>query len=367
VGHQPILGTVVNEDTLWACTTCGACEEACPVQIEHVGLIVDMRRQLTLEGRVKKTQREMIEKTATAKNPWGMPASERMEWAKGLEKIGIKVHELSSIGSAKDLDVVFWVGCSGATDPRNRSITQAMAKILDAARLKWAVLGREESCTGDPVRRIGEEGRYQELVHENIAKFQQYEVKRVVTTCPHCFNTLKNEYPDFGWKDAKVMHHTQFIEELLAAGKIKPQVDIGLGEVAYHDSCYIGRHNGIYDAPRKVLSMLPGVTVKEPARTGRFGRCCGAGGANLWYEVEEKDRMSNIRVRELADTGAKTIASNCPFCMTMFEDAKANVSPDLKTQDLAELVAMSLAMQKMRNGDEKEHIPPAGSPDGDAA
>jgi Fe-S oxidoreductase len=155
--------------------------------------------------------------------------------------------------------------------------------------------------------------------------------------------------------------------DLFAQGKIKATMDVGLGEVAYHDSCYIGRHNGIFDAPRKVLSQLPGVKVTEPAMTGRKGRCCGAGGANLWYEVEEKDRMSNIRVRELAETGAKTIASNCPFCMTMFEDAKANVDETLKTQDLAEIVAMSLALHDARNGAGKEHIPPAGSPGGDAA
>jgi Fe-S oxidoreductase/nitrate reductase gamma subunit len=367
VGHQPILGNVVQHDTLWACTTCRACEQACPVQIEHVGIIMDMRRQLTLQGDVKKHQREMIEKTATAKNPWGLPASERMEWAKGLEKIGVKVHELSELGSAKDLDVVFWVGCSGASDPRNRSISQAMAKILDHAGLKWAVLGKEETCTGDPARRIGEEGRYQELAFENIAKFDAYEIKNVVTTCPHCFNTLKNEYPDFGWKDANVVHHTQFIEELLSKGMIKPEVDPGIGEIAYHDSCYIGRHNGIFDAPRKVLESLPGVTVKEAKKSREAGRCCGAGGSNMWYEVEEADRMSNIRMRELADTGAKTIASNCPFCMTMFQDAKANVDENLKTQDLAELVAMSLSMNGVKNGGSAPKAEDVEDKDKDAA
>ncbi len=350
VGHQPILGNVVNEETLWACTTCRACEQACPVQIEHVGLITDMRRQLTQEGRVKKNQREMLEKSATAKNPWGLPASERMDWAKGLEKVGIKVHELSDVGSAKELDVVFWVGCSGASDPRNRSITQAMAKILAASGISWAVLGREESCSGDPARRIGEEGRYQELAQENIQKFKQYDIQKVVTTCPHCFNTLKNEYPDLGWEGAEVMHHTEYIERLLSQGKIRPEKDTGIGELAYHDSCYIGRHNGIYDAPRKVLEQLPGVKLKEPKKTREKGRCCGAGGANMWYEVEEADRMSNIRMRELADTGAETVASNCPFCMTMFEDAKTNVNENLKTQDLAELVAMSLSVEEAQNG-----------------
>lgn len=343
VGHQPILGTVVQEDTLWACTSCRACEEVCPVVVEHVGMIFDMRRQLTQEGRVKKHQRQMIESVASAKNPWGLPAGDRMDWAKGMEEIGVKVHQVSELGGAKDLDVVFWVGCSGASDPRNQKITRAFAKVLDHAGLQWAVMGKEESCTGDPVRRLGEEGRFQELAFENVAKFDAYDIKKVVTTCPHCFNTLKNEYPDFGWKDAEVMHHTEFIERLMNEGRIKPEKELDIGTIAYHDSCYIGRHNRIFDAPRNVMSKLPGLNVVEvEGASGRTGRCCGAGGANLWYEVDEKDRMSNIRLRELTGTGASAVASNCPFCMTMFEDAKNNVGTEAAMKDLAELVADTL-------------------------
>lgn len=343
LGHAPILDKVVNADTLWACTTCRACEEACPVVIEHVGLIVDMRRQLMMEGKAKKHQRETIEKMATAKNPWGLPSSDRMQWTKGLESVGVKVHELSELGNADELDVVFWVGCSGASDPRNMRISQAMARILDHAGLKWAVLGKEETCNGDPARRMGEEGRFQELAFENIAKFDAYNIKRVVTICPHCFNTLKNEYPDLGWKDATVEHHTVFIDRLIREGRIKPEVDVGVGTVAYHDSCYIGRHNGIFEEPRRVLNSLPGLKVVEvPEWNAEKGRCCGAGGANMFYEVPEQDRMSNIRLRELNEQKADGVASNCPFCMTMFEDAKANVNPDTKLNDIAELVAASL-------------------------
>lgn len=347
IGHAPIMDNVVQAETLWSCTTCRACEEACPVVIEHVGLIVDMRRQLMMEGKAKKHQRETIEKMATTKNPWGLPPSDRMDWTKDLAKVGIRVHELSEKGTADGLDVVFWVGCSGASDPRNQRIAQAMARILDHAELEWAVLGREETCTGDPARRMGEEGRFQELAFENIAKFDAYNIKSVVTTCPHCFNTLKNEYPDFGWKDAKVEHHTEFIDRLMKEGKIRPESDVGLDTIAYHDSCYIGRHNGIYDQPRDVLNRLPGLKVVEAEGACKEkGRCCGAGGANMFYEVEEQQRMSNIRLSELTETKADAVASNCPFCMTMFEDAKNNVAPDTGIHDIAELVALSLPAAK---------------------
>lgn len=339
--NAPTLGTVIDEATLWSCVTCRNCEEACPVFIEHVGIIMDMRRHLTTEGRVSGHQRNLLKSVERHENPWGR--TDRLAWTEGLAAQGVKVHEVSELGDAKSLDVVYWVGCAAASDPRNQQIARSLARILDAAGLRWAILGREEACTGDPARRLGEEGRFQELALQNIETFDRYAIKRVVASCPHCFNTLKNEYPDLGWAHAEVLHHTELIDRLVAEGRLRLEATPEVRSVAYHDSCYLGRHNRVFDAPRRVLQAIPGLEVREvEGRCRENGRCCGAGGANLWYEVEETRRINHQRLEELVGTGAAGVASNCPFCLIMFEDARLALAPETPTLDVAELVAASL-------------------------
>ncbi len=339
--NGPMLGAVIREETLWACVTCRACEEACPVAIEHVGLIVDMRRDLVMNGRIDPHQQQMLSNTERKRNPWG--DVDRMAWTALAE--GVRIRQLSELSAAEldALDLVYWVGCASASDPRAQRIAAALARILDAAHLSWAILGREELCTGDPARRLGDEARFQELALENVERLGRYPICRVVATCPHCFNTLKNEYRDFGFADAEVLHHTELIEELIATGRIELERGV-LDRVAYHDACYLGRHNGVYEAPRRVLGAVPGLEILEVEGGCReHGRCCGAGGANMFFEVEERTRMNHLRLDELLSTGARSVASNCPFCTIMFEDAKLQLAPDTETYDVAEIVAASLA------------------------
>jgi Fe-S oxidoreductase/nitrate reductase gamma subunit len=328
---------VIREETLWSCVTCRACMEACPVNIEHVPLIVDMRRGLVSESRIDKHKSQLLQNLANSGNAYGFPNDERAKWAEGL---GVPV--LGENGhAAQDFDVLYWVGCAGSFDPRNQKVSQALTKVLQAANVKFAILGSQERCNGDPARRLGEDGRYQEMVMQNAEAFKAHNVKKVVTQCPHCFNTLKHEYKRFG-VELDVMHHSQFVGELLKTGRLKPNKQIAEA-MTYHDSCYIGRYNDVFDEPRSLVAAAT-TDLREMPRNKENGFCCGGGGSNVWFEVkEEKERISSIRMKEALATGAKTVAVACPFCMTMLSDASKLVgAEDTKVQDIVEILGASL-------------------------
>jgi Fe-S oxidoreductase len=290
-----------------------------------------------MESRLDDQKTRLLNNLANSGNAYGFPASDRDAWAEGLE-----VPRLSELGDAKDIEVLYWVGCSGSYDARNQKVSRALVRVLKAANVRFAILGKEERCNGDPARRLGEEGRFQELVIANAERFKKYNVKRVIAQCPHCFNTLRNEYRRFG-VELEVEHHTQFVRRLVDAGRLKLAKSIE-GDTTYHDPCYLGRYNDEYAAPRQVLIQLQKGPITEMPRSHNHSFCCGAGGSNMWFEVkEEKRRMSHIRLEEAKATGAKRMATACPFCMTMFDDAtRVLTEGTFEVKDFAELVADAL-------------------------
>ncbi len=337
------VGAALKESTLWSCTTCRACVTACPVDIEHIDHIVAMRRALVMESRLDEHQQKLLVNLTNAGNPYGFPASDRPNWTARLPP-GVVVPTMADAkAQGKRPEWLWWIGCSGSYDPRNQQVTLSVATILNAASVDFAILGAEERCNGDPARRLGEEGRFQQSALENIAVLQGYGVTKVIAQCPHCFNTLRNEYPEFGAK-MEVVHHTQLIERLLTEGKLALK-EGKQARITYHDSCYLMRHNGVADAPRTVLRKANGLPVLEMAQNREQGLCCGAGGANMWYEVkDEKTRINIIRAKQAADTGADTVATACPFCLTMISDGLSLTGQEGKMQarDLAEIVADNL-------------------------
>ncbi len=338
------LGNQIEEATLWSCVTCRACMTECPVDIEHVDIIVEMRRALVMESKLDEHQSKLLVNLTNAGNPYGFPASDRMGWTAGLPD-GVYVPTAQEkLAKGEPVELLWWIGCVGSFDPRNNEVTRSLATILNAAEVDFAILGNEERCTGDPARRLGEEGRFQQSVMENLVTLQQYGVKTIITQCPHCFNTLANEYPDFG-ADFEVIHHTQYLERLIDDGKV-PLVEGKEMKVTYHDSCYLGRHNDIFDAPRRVLEKANnGLPVLEMASNREKGMCCGAGGSNMWFEIEQEEtRINVLRTREAIDAGADTVASACPFCLTMIKDGLSlNGKEDaIQAKDLAEIVAEHL-------------------------
>jgi Fe-S oxidoreductase len=334
---RPLLDFALTEEAAWACTTCNACVEVCPVGNEQMLHIIDVRRERVLgaadfPNALKNTFNHM----ERAGNPWGISADERFAWAKGLP---FTVPTIDQNGNA---EVVYWLGCAVAFDPRAQKIARSMAEILNAAGVNWAVMGKEEKCTGDPARRTGNEYLFAQMAVENIAALDAVKPKTIVTTCPHCFHTIGNEYPQFGG-DYQIKHHTQFINELVRDGKLK-LVANGGGSVTYHDPCYLGRHNGIFDAPRELIEST-GAKLSEPARNRRNSFCCGAGGGQFWKDEEKgNERVSTNRYRELKQSGAKTLATGCPFCMRMIteETAKEEEGSAPEVLDIAEIVARSL-------------------------
>ena len=336
----------LDEATLWSCTTCRACMTECPVDIHHVDLIAEMRRGLVMESKVDEHQGKLIMNLTNAKNPYGFPMADRADWTNGLPD-GVEVPLASAkAASGQSFEYLWWVGCVGSYDHRNQQVTQDIAKIFNAAGLDFAILGTEEQCNGDPARRLGEEGLFQQAVMENMMILENYGVKKIVAQCPHCFNTFANEYPEFGAK-FEVIHHTQLIEQLIEEGRLPLRNNAEM-TVTYHDSCYLGRHNDIFDAPRRVL-QANGLPVLEMAQSGDQGLCCGAGGSNMWYEVkEESERINVIRAKQAADTGAEAVVSNCPFCLTMLKDGLTLTGNAVEeggrmvAQDLAEIVAANL-------------------------
>ncbi len=357
----------VDPEVIWACTTCGACEQECPVFISYVDKIVDMRRHLVMErGEFPDQLQNAFRGLETVGNPYSFANEQRAEWAEGLD--------IPLRSEKPDAEVLFWVGCSPSFDDRARKIARATATLLKLAGVDFAILGPEERCTGDPARRAGNEYLYQMFAQGNVETLNGYGVKKIVTTCPHCFNALKNEYPDFGG-NYEVIHHTEFLLGLVRAGKLRPEHHL-LGSVVYHDSCYLGRYNDVYDPPRELLKAIPGVTLVEARESRDRGMCCGAGGAQMWKEEEHIRRpgsregdgkVNHARTRQLlrvlpspppagaangaasangagsANGAARTVASACPFCMTMLRDGLRDQGhEDVAQLDVAEILLKSV-------------------------
>jgi len=333
---EPMVGGVIEDEVLWSCTTCMACEEKCPLFIEFIPRIVEMRRHLVLEeSRIPSTLVTTYRNLETNGNPWGIGAASREEWAEGL---GVrKMREVDG-----EVEILYWVGCAGAFDDRSKKISRAMVKILQAAGVDFGILGNEETCTGDAARRTGNEYLFQMLAEANIETLSRYKFKRILTQCPHCYNTLKNEYPQFGGH-YDVVHHTEFLQELLLQGRIKLTRPLSK-TVAYHDSCYLGRHNQIYQPPREVLQAIPGVRLVEMRRSGHNGFCCGAGGGRMWMEETIGQRINHARVEEALGVGPDVIGTACPFCLVMLDDGVKDFGQEerVQTLDIAQMVAQAM-------------------------
>jgi len=347
--ETPLTGIYISEEELWACTTCAACVEECPVLIDHVTPIVDMRRDLAMmESSFPAELNTIFKNLENNESPWAFGAEQRNDWIEqlnaelGKEGKTNNLKKLSNIGSADEVDVVFWVGCAGAFDNRYINVTKSFAKILNAAEVKFGVLGNEEKCNGDPARRLGNEFLAQQFIQQNVETFKKYNIQKVVTTCPHCFHALKNEYPQFGL-ELEVIHHTDYICNLIKEKRIVPKTE-NQKKITYHDSCYLGRYNGNYKAPREILSKVPGLNPVEMKRSKDKGFCCGAGGGRMFMEETEGKKVYMERTEEALLTGAETIASACPFCMTMLTDGikDKEKSEEVKIKDLAEIVLESL-------------------------
>jgi Fe-S oxidoreductase len=335
---RALLDFALNEEAAWACTTCNACVEICPVGNEQMLHIIDVRRERVLAAaEFPNGLKNAFNHMERAGNPWGIAADERLAWAKGLP------FAVPTLEEKTNPEVLYWVGCAASFDPRAQKIARSMAELLNAAGIDWAVIGKSEKCTGDAARRTGNEYLFAQMAEENVAALNEVKPKTIVTTCPHCFHTIANEYPQFGGRFT-VRHHTQFIEELIETGRIKVTTN-GAATTTYHDPCYLGRHNGVFDSPR-ALVRSSGAELVEPERNRKNSFCCGAGGGQFWKEEEKgNERVSTNRYRELKATGAKTIATGCPFCMRMIteETAKEEEGSAPQVLDVAEIVAKSLS------------------------
>ena len=348
--YMPENGSgVIDPDVLWSCVTCGACVEQCPVDIEHVDHIIDMRRYATLvESNFPAELNGLFKGLENKGNPWNMSPNARMDWAKGLD-FDVKVVG-ETIESLDEVDWLFWVGCAGAYEDRAKKTTRAVAELLDIAGVSFGVLGNGETCTGDSARRAGNEFVFQGLAQQNVETFKEYKVKKVVSTCAHCFNTLKNEYKEFG-VELEVVHHTQLLNRLVREGRLTPVKD-GEGaskrSITYHDPCYIGRHNGVYTPPRELLQVLPGAEYVEMERNSERSFCCGAGGARMWMEETIGSRINENRTAEAVGTGADQIAVGCPFCRVMLSDgltaqqAKGEAREEVEVLDVAQMLLASV-------------------------
>ncbi|CAN5570896.1 hypothetical protein BH11ACT8_BH11ACT8_23570 [soil metagenome] len=363
--NPPSGAAVIDPEVLWNCTSCGACVQQCPVDIEHVDHIMDMRRHAILvESNFPSELNGLFKGLENKGNPWNMSASARMDWAKGLE-FDVKVvgEDLESLDS---VDWLFWVGCAGAYEDRAKKTTRAVAELLDMAGVSFGVLGNGETCTGDPARRAGNEFVFQGLAQQNAETFKEFKVKKVVSTCAHCFNTLKNEYQAFG-VELEVVHHTQLLNRLVREGRLTPVKD-GAGaakrSITYHDPCYIGRHNGVYTPPRELLEILPGAEFVEMERNSERSFCCGAGGARMWMEENIGERININRTKEAVGTGADQIAVGCPFCRVMLSDgltmqqSKGEAREEVEVLDIAQMLLASV------KGEQATKLAPGSSANG---
>ena len=336
---ETLVPFTIDPDVLWACTTCGACVEECPVDIEHIDAIVDMRRyEVLMESRFPSEAGLMLRNVENQGDPWGLGQSKRTEWTQSLD---FEVPVVT--GTIPDeIEYLYWVGCAGALDERARKGVQATARMLHRAGVTFAILGPKESCTGDPARRLGNEYLYQEQAKANIATLHEAGAKKIIASCPHCFNSIKNEYPALGGS-FEVIHHAQLLEHLVAAGRLVAGGGYS-GKVTYHDPCYLGRHNRVFDEPRSVIDAIPGATQVEMKRCRERGFCCGAGGARMWLEESIGTRVNMERTAEALGTGADVVSTACPYCMIMLDDAvRANAKEDeVRVLDLSQLFEESL-------------------------
>jgi Fe-S oxidoreductase/nitrate reductase gamma subunit len=334
--NKTLVHNYITDEELWACTTCMACVQECPVMIEHVDAIVDMRRNLTLtESEFPNEMNSLFKNLENNFSPWQVNPADRGKWAEGLN--------IKTMAEDSNTEYLFWVGCAGSYDLRAQKVSVAIAKILQKAGIEFRILGEEEKCNGDVARRLGNEYLAQMLIQENVETLNNYNVKKIVTACPHCFNSIKNEFPDFGG-NYEVVHHSELIAELISSGKIKLKDNSIKQKITFHDSCYLGRYNDIYDAPRKALTSIENLELVEMERNKDRGFCCGAGGGRMFLEETVGERVNENRTKEALATDASVIASACPFCMTMFSDGlKAfDKNESVEVKDIAEIVYENL-------------------------
>lgn len=352
--EKKLIGVTIQEDTLWSCVTCRACMENCPVLIEHIPAIVDMRRSIVMmgEGEMPETAQAALVNMERRGHPWRGSQHVRGDW---MEKAG----DVQEFTDGNEIEYLFWVGCTGALEDRAQKVTLATIQVLQAAGVNFGVLGPEETCTGDPARRMGNEYLFQTMAQMTIEILQSRNTKKIITNCPHCFNTFKNEYPQMGGH-FEVVHHTQIINEIMKSGKLRMRYSVESGDdsgeqrpvITYHDSCYLGRHNGEFEAPRDIVAALPGVeSVVEMERNREKSFCCGAGGGHMWMDMRLGERINKMRSEQANNTGANIVATACPFCAIMFEDGIKQIDrvEQLKVRDIAELVAETLEVPESAN------------------
>ncbi|CAM3769077.1 (Fe-S)-binding protein [Alkalicoccus chagannorensis] len=351
-----LIGDVITEEELWGCTTCRNCEDQCPVANEHVDKIIDMRRYLVLtEGKMDPDTQRTIKNIEKQGNPWGINRKERENWRDAREDIDVPtVREMKK--REEEFEYLFFVGSMGSYDNRSMKVAQSFAKIMNEVGIKFAILGNKEKNSGDTPRRVGNEFLFQELAQANIEEFQKNDIKKIVTIDPHTYNTFKNEYPDFGL-EAEIFHHSELLFQWIQEGRIKPTYEVN-EQIVYHDSCYLGRYNDVYDPPREILKAIPGVELVEMERNRENGMCCGAGGGMMWMEEDTGTRINVARTEQALATSSSMIGSACPYCLTMMSDGtKAKeVDEDVATMDVAEILERSI-IQRTDQSDTTEEEP----------
>ncbi|MCT2538282.1 heterodisulfide reductase-related iron-sulfur binding cluster [Aquibacillus koreensis] len=340
--QSSLIGDVITEEEIWACTTCRNCEDQCPVLNEHVDKIIDLRRYLVLtQGKMDPDAQRAMQNIERQGNPWGLSKRERENWRDQDPDVSVPtVKELKKQG--EDFEYLFWVSSMGSYDSRSQKIALAFARLMNEAGIKFAILGNKEANSGDTARRLGNEFMFQEIAEKNIKEFTKHDVKKIVTIDPHAYNIFKNEYPDFGF-EAEVYHHTQLLYDWVSEGLVRPTIEIN-ETLTYHDSCYLGRYNGVYDPPREILKAIPGIKLVEMDRTRENGMCCGAGGGLMWMEDKTGNRINEARTEQAMRVNPTMISSACPFCLTMLSDGtKAKqVEDEIGTMDVAEILALSV-------------------------